>query len=1451
LFEDIILDDVGYVYIGYHHVDANLAIQLALDLKQRGVPVWLDRLDVATYRDWAIALQNAMGDCVAFVPLLSPDYVASRYGQHEIEVAHERNIQLLPVLLRYVHPSELPPEVGYHYVDLTTYGEPHAYEHAIDSLYTQLQEHQTVQVKNIVSPESRYLNWIRARVELQKTALEFVRLSYPADGDTDEPMHRSVPLIEEHWGLNAPFVLRSDHETRIVGDITQLQATYAQYMLVGELGIGKTTTLQRMLIHDVQRYDAEPRHAPLPFYVSLLDWEIDENFAEFLQRHWFLKSDVMDWLSRHWANLYVDDVESLTGRRAGLVDTLRQWLVDNSRIHVVLACSVERLSDRFDLQLPTVYMQGLTASRIEALVNLLLGTQGAVLFWQKLLPESYWAWALRHALYLRMLLFVYQHSPQGELPMTPIALFMRWLEIRWEREQILQHPDWVPLSEILPTLGEFAFDLLNRDVPYILTRQQVESRLGDAGLVNLLTSVRLLDIQGDMVTFLHADFYHFLAAYHLQAVGVHPYLRQPMIQADGYRFAHELDRALIFLAGMPDVGEGYLYDMMDVDPLLAMMALNAGCPASDFIRREITLRLLRFCLQQSPDSLPHAIDLLEALYDGEGLGAVLQLMRDGPWHERKLATTFMLEYPLMSVNDVEQVLSQWERDYQPDILNELRLMMDDALPRLIHELYAKDWKMRRGAAWALGELGDKAAVVPLYGCLRDGDALVRREAIVALRHWRDAAIVDGLVKCLLDEDLSVRKVAVQAIADMGVAAIPSLLRLLASDNIQQKRMAIGALGRVGDVSAVPDILPYLQHADADIRAVTVVALGQIGHGAVVQHLAPLLEDATQPRWHMQTIGALAQQALERIGTEDAMKMLRRLFSNGKTSASVGSATRAKAMLTQVTQRDQEAIEQSSQGESGDASQEDDAIANTVTPTVKAQTTVQTTTAQTTTTQTTDTRKESDWVEALAHTKWQVRQQALTALGKTGKKKYLPALLAGLNDDDKQVRWAAIKSLASYPAQYAVEGLQRALYDADPLIASFASDNLLKLGQDTATPIFLEALQSVSADVRSLAISGLYRLDARACEDDLRALLHDSEVSQSQNTMPIGEQARKVLMEWGVLQGMDAQSASLHPPTSEPSDVIPQPVADDSDMIIYPEWDDDSYTNGIQAQTSSVLRAPSDEQQEDDDASLLQTSHDIDDPEESSLNIPSDDIWKAMLDDLYGDHWQRQQKAAKALIKFVKEHNMGQNIAFIERITAGIGHPESMVRGVVVEALAWLGDVHTVPLLIQALDDESWTVRVAIVRSLAKIGHASAIPKLVEQLNDDHALVREVAVQVLGEFQVRSAVPDLLDCLDDEGFVARAAIEALGDIGARDAVEPLIHILEGSDGQLQWSIIEALGKIGDPDAVEALLPYLQVDEMPLWDETGEHRLNHVTAKALEQIGTSEALQAIANWRLEQA
>jgi HEAT repeat protein len=472
---------------------------------------------------------------------------------------------------------------------------------------------------------------------------------------------------------------------------------------------------------------------------------------------------------------------------------------------------------------------------------------------------------------------------------------------------------------------------------------------------------------------------------------------------------------------------------------------------------------------------------------------------------------------------------------------------------------------------------------------------------------------------------------------------------------------------------------------------------------------------------------------------------------GKTSASVGSATRAKAMLTQVTQRDQEAIEQSSQGESGDASQEDDAIANTVTPKVKAQTTVQAKIAQTTTTQTTDTRKESDWVEALAHTKWQVRQQALTALGKTGKKKYLPALLAGLNDDDKQVRWAAIKSLASYPAQYAVEGLQRALYDADPLIASFASDNLLKLGQDTATPIFLEALQSVSADVRSLAISGLYRLDARACEDDLRALLHDSEVSQSQNAMPIGEQARKVLMEWGVLQGMDAQSASLHPPTSEPSDVIPQPVADDSDMIIYPEWDDDSYTNGIQAQTSSVLRAPSDKQQEDDDASLLQTSHDIDDSEESSLNIPSDDIWKAMLDDLYGDHWQRQQKAAKALIKFVKEHNMGQNIAFIERITAGIGHPESMVRGVVVEALAWLGDVHTVPLLIQALDDESWTVRVAIVRSLAKIGHASAIPKLVEQLNDDHALVREVAVQVLGEFQVRSAVPDLLDCLDDEGF----------------------------------------------------------------------------------------------------
>jgi HEAT repeat protein len=85
----------------------------------------------------------------------------------------------------------------------------------------------------------------------------------------------------------------------------------------------------------------------------------------------------------------------------------------------------------------------------------------------------------------------------------------------------------------------------------------------------------------------------------------------------------------------------------------------------------------------------------------------------------------------------------------------------------ITELNSEDARVRRYAAWALGEMEDDRGVSPLHESLRDEDPDVRLVAAWALgeiKHWRS---VDPLADALSDEDPLVREMAVLALGEIG------------------------------------------------------------------------------------------------------------------------------------------------------------------------------------------------------------------------------------------------------------------------------------------------------------------------------------------------------------------------------------------------------------------------------------------------------------------------------------------------------------------------------------------------------------------------------------------------------------------------------------------------------------------------------------------------------------
>jgi len=135
----------------------------------------------------------------------------------------------------------------------------------------------------------------------------------------------------------------------------------------------------------------------------------------------------------------------------------------------------------------------------------------------------------------------------------------------------------------------------------------------------------------------------------------------------------------------------------------------------------------------------------------------------------------------------------------------------------------------------------------------------------------------------------------------------------------------------------------------------------------------------------------------------------------------------------------------------------------------------------------------------------------------------------------------------------------------------------------------------------------------------------------------------------------------------------------------------------------------------------------------------------------------------------------------------------------------------------------------------KIDIESAIPKLIEIActDSEYNQVRNAALELLGELKDRRAVEPLIRIAKDDGF----GIEELGKLGDERAVDVLIGIIEKDKGVVHsagiwphWKeAITSLGNIGGKRSINALMNLFK--ENPR-DET-----------VMEALGTAKAEEAV--------
>lgn len=133
-------------------------------------------------------------------------------------------------------------------------------------------------------------------------------------------------------------------------------------------------------------------------------------------------------------------------------------------------------------------------------------------------------------------------------------------------------------------------------------------------------------------------------------------------------------------------------------------------------------------------------------------------------------------------------------------------------------------------------------------------------------------------------------------------------------------------------------------------------------------------------------------------------------------------------------------------------------------------------------------------------------------------------------------------------------------------------------------------------------------------------------------------------------------------------------------------------------------------------------------------------------------------------------------------------------------------------LRRLLGDRDAGVRAEALDALRKAGDPAALTDVMALLADSDSKVRGRAAQTAADLAEQSADPadkarttQALQALlaDGKDSVREDAVDALRDIGGKEAVPGLVRALQDKDMNVQERAIEGLGRSGDPSAVGSL------------------------------------------------
>lgn len=640
------MDSQKHVFLSYRSLERDFALALAADLKNAGLRLWMDVLDVGIKigDDWVLELQNAIDNCVGMIAILSPDYVASKYCRRELKRADTLGRPIFPVLLRELStPTDWPFEIQEkQYVDFIGWREETVYQKQFASLLTTLRGYFADQIGAEPDLETRYLTRLIADLESRRGVMEYVQLA--AEMET-QASFRPKPLVDDECGY-ALMIEQSQELSTITNkfplrDINEALTQFPKVVLLGDPGAGKTTTIRRLALESARKR-LENRLAPFPVVLSLSQWETGLTPLEFIRTKWIFSTDPIEALRSGDISLYLDGLNEMGVDSENRAKELARWLGTlDDRARIVITCRTSDYVRGLKLSsLPTVGVQPLDEKQIRRFASNYLKEKAADFVERVILKDATTSLfqLAQNPYMLGALTYLYENSPNGRLPRNNGTLFQALARALWERERQRQTVGWIPFEQAEIVFGYLAFQMIDERKPTDVGLDYVVEKIGGHQLIYVGASASFVQIESNHVRFCHQLMQEYFAAAYMEHTSLAQFLQHPRFELGG-RVPSKWDQTIIALCGTSSRRETIVDQISRVDPILAAKCVGSGVIVTPKTRENLVVRLTEL-LTYNDDSWSaraSALRALETVGSEDQVELITSLLDDPVYYVRQSA----------------------------------------------------------------------------------------------------------------------------------------------------------------------------------------------------------------------------------------------------------------------------------------------------------------------------------------------------------------------------------------------------------------------------------------------------------------------------------------------------------------------------------------------------------------------------------------------------------------------------------------------------------------------------------------------------------------------------------------------------------------------------------------------------------------------------------------------